>query len=242
VAADITLSVVSHRQNALVNGLLADLQQVSSDQITVLVTLNVPDPVPLELEGLPFPVEVVINSEAKGFSGNHNAAFACTRTPFFCVANPDIRFASDPFPGLLAILARSGAAVAGPLVRNPDGAVENSARRFPTAASLARKLAGMATGPEYPWTRGPVEVDWIAGMFMLFRSEAFYAVRGFDERYFLYYEDVDICRRLLSAGHRVLYQPDSEVVHDARRSSRRNPKYLRWHLQSMLRFLIRASR
>jgi GT2 family glycosyltransferase len=237
---EITLSVVSHRQNGLLNGLLGDLKQVSPERIAVVLTLNVPDPVPLDLDGLRYPVEVVTNREMKGFGANHNTAFDRSRTRFFCVANPDIRLSADPFPALLQSLGGAGSGVVGPLVRNPAGEVEDSARRFPTPISLVRKLAGLGRGPEYPSSRGLLEVDWVAGMFMVFRSDAFRAVRGFDEGYFLYYEDADVCRRLWAAGHRVLYQPNCEVVHHARRASRRNPKHLRWHVQSMLRFLTRA--
>jgi N-acetylglucosaminyl-diphospho-decaprenol L-rhamnosyltransferase len=63
-------------------------------------------------------------------------------------------------------------------------------------------------------------------------------LHGFDERYFLYYEDVDLCGRLCLAGLRVVVCPDSQVVHHAQRSSRRSLKYLRWHLASMLRFFL----
>ena len=232
--------MVSHGQNALANGLLRDLRQQPAGRLAVVVTLNIADPTPLDTTGAAFPVEVIVNQRAKGFGANHNAAFERCRAPYFCVANPDIRLTADPFAALLRALEEPAAAVAGPLVRKPSGEVEDSARRFPTLGSLLGKLAGMRGGPEYPWDRGPIAVDWVAGMFMLFRSEAFRAVRGFDEGYFLYYEDVDICRRLHKAGRRALYQPGAEVIHDARRASRRDLAYLRRHLQSMLRFLTRA--
>ena len=74
-------------------------------------------------------------------------------------------------------------------------------------------------------------------MFMLFRSEAFAAVGGFDERYFLYYEDADICRRLQGAGRPVVYVPAAEVVHDARRASRRDPRLALHHAASAWRFM-----
>ena len=232
--------MVSHGQNALVNDLLGDLRRQPAGRLAAIVTLNIADGVALDTAGAQFPIEVIVNQRAKGFGANHNAAFARCRSPYFCVANPDIRLASDPFAGLLRALEDPAAAVAGPLVRSPSGGVEDSARRFPTLGSLLGKLAGIGGGPEYAWDRGPIPVDWLAGMFMLFRSEDFRAVRGFDERYFLYYEDVDICRRLRKAGRRALYQPGSEVIHAARRASRRDVRYLRHHLRSMLRFFTRA--
>ena len=234
-ARDITLSVVSHRQNALVNLLLADLARHCAGRIALVVTENVPDGTALALDSLACPVERIRNTAVRGFGANHNAAFARCRTPYYCVANPDIRLEGDPFPPLVEALAQ--AAVAGPLVRNSAGRVEDSARRFPTAASLLRKAVAGSPGPDYPWDRGAQEVDWVAGMFMLFRAEDYRALGGFDERYFLYYEDVDVCRRLHRAGKRVLWEPRSAVVHDARRGSRRDPALLRHHLASVLRFL-----
>ena len=123
------------------------------------------------------------------------------------------------------------------LSRSPSGSAEDSARRFPTAAKLLRKALREERQPDYPIDRGPQAVDWIGGMFMLLRSDAFRAVSGFDETYFLYYEDVDLCRRLHAAGKSVTYQPAAEAIHDARRGSRRDPRLALHHLKSAVRFL-----
>lgn len=193
---------------------------------------------PLATGRLACPVERIVNRRIQGFGANHNAAFAHCRTPYFCVVNPDIRLPSDPLPALLESLQQPHAAVAAPLVRDSHGTIEDSARRFPTSGLLLRKLFGARPGPDYPADRGPLEVEWVAGMFMLFRSSAYASVRGFDEAYFLYYEDVDLCRRLRDAGKSVVYDPRASVVHGARRASRRNPALAIQHLRSALRFLL----
>jgi N-acetylglucosaminyl-diphospho-decaprenol L-rhamnosyltransferase len=233
-ARDVTVSVVSHGQNALVNQLLEDVQRVCADRVALVVTENIRDRVALST-ALPF--ERIVNERIKGFGANHNAAFQRCRTPYFCVLNPDIRLPADPFPPLLEALAGERVAVAAPLVRNPAGGIEDSARRFPTAASLLKKAFVDRRQPDYPTDRGTQDADWVAGMFMLFRAEAYRAARGFDEAYFMYYEDVDLCRRLRAAGESVRYVPAAEVVHDARRASRREPRLAWHHLASMLRFL-----
>jgi N-acetylglucosaminyl-diphospho-decaprenol L-rhamnosyltransferase len=234
----ITISIVSHRQNALVNSLLGDIERSCSDDALVVLTENAPDTVPLATKGLTYPVEIVRNGRVKGFGANHNAAFRRCRTPYYCVCNPDVRFQSNPFEPLKRALAQQGAGVAGPLVRSVRGDVEDSARKFPTATGLAWKALGKTGMLDYRADEGLREVDWIAGMCMLFRHDTYRAVNGFDERYFLYYEDVDICRRLLDKGYRVMYEPRSEVVHDARRASRRNPLLAWHHLCSIARFLL----
>ena len=235
---DITLSVVSHRQNSLVNQLLEDVQRRCADRVALVLTENIPDPTPLATSTLSCPVQRIANDKVKGFGANHNAAFKHCRTPYFCVANPDIRLPSDPFPQLLRNFSNPLVAVVGPLVRNPDGAAEDSARNFPTVGRLLQKLFVRSSGPDYPTDQAPMVVDWVAGMFMVFRSHDFLNVAGFDERYFLYYEDVDLCRRLDALGKRVLYDPGAAVVHDARRGSRRNLALMRRHLASMVRYLL----
>jgi GT2 family glycosyltransferase len=115
--------------------------------------------------------------------------------------------------------------------------VEDSARHFPTAFSLFRKLVDERRAPEYPVDQGAQRVDWVAGMFLLLRSEAFRRIGGFDERYFLYYEDVDLCQRLGTVIGPVIYEPRAEVIHDARRASRRDLRLALRHFGSALRFL-----
>jgi len=203
----------------------------------VLVTLNAADPVDLVVPSGAMPVDIVVNKHQKGFGANHNAAFLKCRTPFFCVANPDIRLPADPFAAMLSVLGDERVGVAGPLVRNSAGDIEDSARRFPTVATLLRKVVSNPDGPDYPTDRGAIEVDWVGGMFMLFRSEAFRALNGFDERYFLYYEDVDLCRRMRRQGWSVIYNPLSQVIHDARRGSRRDLRLTKHHLASLIRYL-----
>lgn len=238
---EVTVSVVSHGQNALVNALLGDLQRHAADRIKLLITENVPDAAPLATGGLSCSVEIIANSCARGFGANHNAAFERCATPYFLVMNPDIRVDSDFLAPLLPAFADPRVGVAGPLVRSPAGRTEDSVRRFPTAASLLRKLFVDRAAPDYAVGTEPLEVDWLAGMCMLFRSDAYRAVGGFDEGYFLYYEDVDICRRLHARGAAVLYEPRAAVIHDARRASRRNPRLALRHLASMFRYLRRGA-
>jgi len=241
-AASVTLSIVSHRHNAMINGLLQDIARHCAGDVRVILTENVADSVAVSTENLPFPLEKIVNAKAKGFGANHNAAFARSRTALFCVVNPDVRFTSDPLPPLSGTLADPRVGAVGPLVRNSGGALEDSARAFPTFGSLLLRAFHEPPGPAYPVDRGPVEVDWIAGMFMLFRRGTYEAMGGFDEAFFLYYEDVDLCWRLRARGFSVVYDPRAEVVHDARRASRGNPRLAFHHVTSISRYLWRARR
>lgn len=224
--------MVSHGQAALAANVLRDLDRHAAGVAEVILTLNVPEALPFDPAGFRFPVRLIENAHRKGFGANHNSAFGRSASPWFCVLNPDIRLHADPFPPLLERLQRdSRLALAAPLVVDLAGRVEDSARAFPTPVEILRKAVGLAPSP------APVEdPDWVAGMFMLCRAGAFKAVGGFDERYFLYYEDVDLCARLRLAGYGIAQVCESRAIHDARRQSRRELRYFLWHLRSMLRF------
>jgi N-acetylglucosaminyl-diphospho-decaprenol L-rhamnosyltransferase len=231
----ITVSVVSHGQGRLVAALLEDLAGCSSVSAVVL-TLNVPEDVIPCPECLQPRVRRIHNERPLGFAANHNQAFEFCETPLFAVLNPDIRLTEDPFPPLVRALETSGGGVIAPAVRNPDGCLEDSARYFPTPLRLLRKLMGLGDGRITSEGSALQEVDWTAGMFLLFPASAFSALGGFDERFFLYYEDVDLCTRLWRSGRSVILHPGVTVIHAAQRASRRKLRYMKWHLSSMVRY------
>lgn len=236
-ALRVSVSVVSHRQAGLVEKLLEDLDRRCTTEFEVLLTINRPETLSFATDQYRFPVRLISNAAPKGFGANHNAAFRESRHELFCVLNPDVRLKSDPFPALAYRLQQPGAGVAAPLVRSASGVVETTARPFPTPLYIARKAFFGQSPPSYAAGQPDIRPDWVGGMFMLLPRDAFAAVGGFDERYHLYYEDVDLCARLRLAGREVVLCPSVEILHDARRESHRNLRYLAWHMQSMLRFL-----
>lgn len=231
----ITVSVVSHGHGAMVMRLLSDLARCPGVE-TIILTLNIAE----RFDELPDNVVVIRNPSPKGFGANHNAAFAHCRSSHFCVLNPDVRLPADPFPVLVESLERNRAALVAPLVVTSEGSREDSLRHFPSPASLALKAFGMGDG-SYNVQASSAEFapDWIAGMFMLFDTRDFAELGGFDEAFFLYYEDVDLCARVWASGRRIVACPGVSVIHDAQRASRRVWRYRRMHFVSMLRYFAR---
>jgi len=237
----ISLSVVSHGQMGLISSLMQDIQVHCQGQaIELILTLNIPEDLAIDLADFSYPIKVIKNTTPTGFGANHNQAFKFAKGAYFCVLNPDIRMAESPFLPLLECLNDASVGAVAPMILGPSGSVEDSARRFPTVNKLWGKLFRKKWTSDYALQTTPVDVDWAAGMFLLFANSVFERLKGFNERYFLYYEDVDICARLHLAGLRVVVCPACKVVHHAQRSSHRKLKYLRWHLGSMLRFLSSA--
>jgi len=236
----ITISVVSHRHGALVAALLGDLARHCRESIEVVLTLNEKESLEFSPADLPFALDLIRNEKPRGFGANHNAAFRRARSEYFCVVNPDIRLEMNPFPTLVDVLRAPNVAVAAPLVCNVRGEIEDSARKFPTLAMLFRKMVVPRLPLDYAFDSPVIHPDWVAGMFMMFRSTLFESLNGFDERYFLYYEDVDLCARSRAQGLQVAVATMARVVHDARRTSRRNFRHALWHAQSALRYFRTA--
>ena len=232
----ISVSIVSHGQAALIASLLADMEKVHVQDIEVILTLNIEETLPFNVGEFSFPLTIICNSSPKGFGANHNAAFTSAKGRYFCVLNPDIRFNINPLPLLVDCLHAGRVGVAAPLIRNPSGAIDDSARCFPTPLGIAAKILGRTQSREYVLNVPCISPDWVAGMFMLIPSETFYAVGGFDERYFLYYEDVDLCARMRRAGYDIRLCREAQVLHHARRQSHKEWRYRRWHAASILRF------
>lgn len=235
----LSISVVSHGQIDLITSLMQDIQnECRGIQLELILTLNLAESLAFELTDFTFPIRLIKNLKPKGFGANHNQAFKQSKGDYFCVINPDIRFSSNPFPELLKSFEKPHTGVVAPLVLGVSGEPEDSFRRFPTPWSILKKVMGYHPFFEYAIESKELEPEWVGGMFMLFQKKVFELMHGFDERYFLYYEDVDLCARLQLAGYRVVLNASSQVVHHARRTSHRNVKYLRWHLSSMLRFFL----
>lgn len=201
-----------------------------------MVTSNLPETLPFDPSEYAFPVSIHVNAVPMGFSSNHNQAFAMSTGQFFCVLNPDIRLLEDPFPALMACLKRADIGVAAPKIVDKLGEVADSARRFPTPLKILCKAFGGCKGSDYLVQGDKIFPDWVGGMFMLFPREVFGMLAGFNQRFFLYYEDVDLCARLRLQGYEVALCPEISVIHDARRDSHRKLRFLRWHLTSMLRY------
>jgi len=235
--AIISISVISHMQMDLIGNLLQDINKhCRASSLEFILTLNLDETLPVTVDNCWFPVRVIRNIKPMGFAANQNQAFSQATGHYFCVMNPDIRLYEDPFPALLSCLQHPSAGVVAPIVLDEDGEMEDSARYFPTPFKILCKAFGKCKGSDYVVKNESIYPDWVGGMFMLFPIEIFRQLNGFDQKFFLYYEDVDLCARLRLLGYEVVLCPIARAVHQARRSSHQDFNYLRWHMASMMRF------
>jgi N-acetylglucosaminyl-diphospho-decaprenol L-rhamnosyltransferase len=225
----VTISIVSHGHGTYVSHLLDDLREAAARIDKVVVTRNIPQDDGLARLDLPFAVEFIDNPAPKGFGANHNAAFARCHSPWFLVLNPDLRMEGETIGKLLDQSTRASGVIA-PRVVEPAKAAPEPRRKHLTPL----EIMGRWIWSDYDAPRA----EWVAGMFMLFRSAAFAGVRGFDEKFFMYVEDADICARLRLAGWDVTVDESERVLHHAQRASDRNWRALGWHWASLLRWWV----
>jgi N-acetylglucosaminyl-diphospho-decaprenol L-rhamnosyltransferase len=181
-------------------------------------------------------VRLIRNDTNRGFGAAVNQAAAMTSAPLLLLLNPDCAIEPGALEILEKVLAdRPECAVAAPQLLNTDGTVQASARGEPGAwtglfgrhglftrlfprARLARR--NLPAGDLVAANVESAPVDWVMGACMLIRRDLFDLVGGFDERYFLYWEDADLCRRLRNRGYTTRYVPAARVVHAGGASAR----------------------
>lgn len=239
----VSFSVVSHGHGEHVLTLLDSL--VTSGLLTqnpnceVLLTLNVPEPeLKLRVEQRSWPCRLiwVENFVPQGFGANHNQAFSHASGDIFAVVNPDITFMPAAFHGV-DLDGHEACGVWVPRQVDKEGRTQDNCRKLMTPWSLLVRTALRLGGVQHlPGAVTSVEqADWVNGACLFFPREVYQVLGGFDERYFMYCEDADLCLRLQLKGWRMQPAPFT-VVHDAQRNSLRPGKHLRWHVTSLLRF------
>jgi GT2 family glycosyltransferase len=236
--------VVSHGNAGELERLLPALRPQVDE---LVVVANVPGSVPVtDLE-----LRVIANASPLGFGANVNRGVAATRTDYVCTVNPD----AVPHPGAVETLrafldAHPRAGVAGPAMLYPDGSLQPSRRRFPTVAGtfvrrtplrllfdpyrLQRRHYHLGERPDEP-----VPADWMLGGFLMLRRSMFDELAGFDEGFFLYGEDIDLCYRAAKAGWERWYVPAAVVEHEHQAVTDRKLLTRRtlWHWRGILRFV-----
>lgn len=183
-----------------------------------------------------------------GTAANRGVAELGDEVGWVVVANPDLEWGVGALDGLLAAAERwpRGGAF-GPLIKEPSGEVYPSARLLPSlGGGIGHAVLGRIW-PGNPWTRAYRQADaqivertagWLSGSCLLLRREAFDSVDGFDPRYFMYFEDVDLGDRIGRAGWHNVYVPSAEVVHaGGHATSKSSAKMLKAHHDSAYRYL-----
>jgi hypothetical protein len=233
-APAISVVIVNYRTYAELDECLGSLLPASAADREVVVVDHSSSPRELERVSAKYrQVRTAPTQANPGFSAGINAGARLARGRHLLILNPDTRMQPGAVDAMAAYLdAHPDTAVVGARVEDPGGTVQRSGRRFPT---MLTGLAGRSSLVTRLWpgnplsrrdtladatTTAPREVDWVAGSCMAVSAEAFRRVGGMDERFFLYWEDADLCKRLKEVGWKTVYLPAAVVVHGVGRSRR----------------------
>jgi N-acetylglucosaminyl-diphospho-decaprenol L-rhamnosyltransferase len=231
---DISVIVLNWNTRQLLRKCIASVYcTVSPIDIEVIVVDNNSSDGSADMVAESFPDATLIrNSKNIGFSAGNNLAIRQASGRYILLLNPD----AELLPGSVQAMfdfaeSHPDAAVIGPKLLNTDGSLQKNGRMFPTFAREMlhiTKIYRLAPGwfnRKYEWGRADfdaaTEVDEVSGACMLVRRAAIDKVGMLDERFFMYYEEVDWCRRFKDAGFTVWYLPEAEVIHHWAQGSRK---------------------
>ena len=196
-----------------------------------------------------FDVTVIENGKNIGFGAAHNKALNLSLGKYHFIINPDILVKSDVLSDMADFMDENpDVALSMPNILNGDGTIQYLPKEIPTAKYLflgrLAKFGGKfkEIRDRYIWAdrelKVPTKIDFCSGCFMCISSQVFKDLGGFDERYFMYLEDVDLTLRAKSFGKAVII-PEISVTHSWERESAKKLKYLFIHLSSARKFLRR---
>jgi GT2 family glycosyltransferase len=222
VAVNVDAVIVSYRSAGTLRGCVEPLAALPDVRVTVVDNAS-PDRSADAVTGLG--VDVVRSPRNGGFSYGCNLGAGQGEAPYLLFLNPDARIDAESLAALRASLDSVPAAgLAAPRIVAEDGTLAWSLRRFPRHRStFAQALFLHRLRPLAAWSdelvrdpaayERPGAPDWVSGACMLVRRSAFESIGGFDEDFFLYCEDTDLCRRLWAAGHGIRFQPAAVARH-----------------------------
>ncbi|MBV7260598.1 glycosyltransferase family 2 protein [Photobacterium sp. WH24] len=241
------LSVVSHGHGELISQI--DVLSKINHAYKVVVKNNKQDIVLIDYLKSKN-IEFIDSDYFLGFGENNNLVFSfCLKKlgmnadDIFIVLNPDVDVDISQIEMLVNEMKKNGdSCVAINLYKSFENNIsDNSIRQFPSLMTFASSFLGLGNGTiiDKSLIDHPCKVDWAAGSFLAFNASHYNKLKGFDEGYFMYCEDVDICFRSKLSGTPVKYYPHVKALHLARHANRRIfSKHFYWHLKSALRFIL----
>lgn len=234
----IVISIVSHNQANIVQELLSDLEKFNFFD-KILITINTKEDIKRLKKFSDLPIDFIINDKVKGFGENHNYAFTNEPSDYFIIINPDVRLYDINFNKLINYFDNSNVQLLSPLAVDKNNISQDNARKFPTILTPFLRKIKFFRKTQYFNSTDYNEVDWVSGMFMIVKSMCFKNIGMFDEKFFMYYEDVDLCKRIKKVNGKVLCINTEKVFHEGQRQSHTNLKHLRIHLKSMIYYHLK---
>lgn len=234
---DLSIIIVNYNVKEFLKNLLHSIQKAAQNlSIEIIVVDNASDDGSVEMIKEKFPdVILIANEKNLGFGRANNIGLKKARGKYFLLINPDTLVAEDTFIKLIEFFeTHPEAGMAGCKILNPDGTLQLACRRsFPGPWTSFTKVTGLSNlfpksklfaryNLTYLDENQTYEVDAISGSFMMLRKEVYEKVGGFDEQFFMYGEDLDLCYRIQKAGYKIFYVHTTQIIHYKGESTKRS--------------------
>lgn len=242
------ISVINHHHDEIIcnNPTLSELAK----QYTVIIKSNTLASNQLRNYCSTSDIKLIQGTEFKGFSANNNEVFHYAinnldmrNEDLFLVLNPDVKVDLEMINRLIDGYKQDCEISAINLFLDENmKQYDNSIRKFPSIFNPFKSLLRIKRNDKYDKDKitSPCRIDWAAGSFLLFKSGAYKKLNGFDENFFMYFEDVDICKRAHNLGMKICYFPDIKAIHFA---SHKNQsilsKHALWYWTSSFRYFFK---
>lgn len=240
------ISVVSHGHETLIKELNSIIKLSSSNVIVAIKSNTKGD------DFSDFPEIDWINSNfGIGFGSNNNVVFKhfieqreMGDDDIFMIVNPDVVISKNAIDMIVNQMDNDNVYFSGiNLYKDNDYLIpDNSVRNFPKLIDFIKSFLGLNNNMSIDKSKItlPTNVDWVAGSFMAIKVSHFKQLKGFDEQFFMYCEDIDICYRSSLLGVPVTYYPNVKALHLAKHGNRNIfSKHFLWHIQSVCKFILR---
>jgi GT2 family glycosyltransferase len=254
-ADKISIAIVTYNNATIIADALAALLAIMDDDVAVSQLLVIDNHstdttiAVLQPDLMDERISLIENTTNYGFGAGHNQAIKQTDATYHIICNPDIVINGNTIPAMLAYLDQHpNIGILSPKLMNVDGSLQPNNHKHPTLLDLALRRLAPA------WLKARLkkrmdayllldvgydavcDVPFLSGAFMICRTEVLKQVAGFDERYFLYFEDADLCRKVQAAGYRTVYFPDASVIHHWERAAYKSWRMTWIMLQSAIKY------
>jgi GT2 family glycosyltransferase len=234
---DISIIIVNYNVKEFLQNLLYSIYKASSNiSKEIIIVDNASDDGSVKLIREKFPsVQLISNKKNLGFGKANNQALKIAQGKYILLINPDTIISEDTFDKLLSFFENNhNAGLVGCKILNPDGSLQLACRRsFPGPWTSFCKVTGLSNlfpnsklfaryNLTYLSEDQTYEVDAISGSFMMMRKEVYDKVGGFDEEFFMYGEDLDLCYRIQKTGYKVFYVHNTQIIHYKGESTKRS--------------------
>lgn len=247
--SDLSITIVAYNNKEDVEKAVCSIENCTPSYVTKKIYIVDNSDKPLDLSDLSnryIDVSILATGKNLGFGAGHNYIINKLDSKYHAIVNPDIELKEDSFGKIMKFMDDTGYDAVIPRLMGLDGKLQAAYRREITITDMFLRMfvkkgfegrKAYHTMQDMDYSK-PFQVPFAQGSFIVIRTELFKRLKGFDDRFFMYMEDADLCKRI-NKESAVYYYPGTEVIHRWEKGSHKNRKLLRIHISSMCKYFLK---